>query len=119
MGQLLKDHIESNHLSKSEICQKAGIQTQYLSNIFKRNMFNLDLYEKLCKVSGLNPASVFDGYDDNPPAQISDITAKTVIGDSSVSIGLQNSVLKQLIAEKDRLIAEKERTIQILLKRQE
>jgi len=113
VGQLLKKHIEDNHLKKGQIAAQAGISYNYLSTIFKQESIDAELLERLFVAVGLHPAVVFD-----VPEQVSksfaDIIAQTLMGNASVQIN-QNENLRELLAEKERIIAEKERTIQILM----
>lgn len=113
IGQLLKKHIEDNHLKKGQIAAQAGISYNYLSTIFKQASCDADLLERLYVAAGLHPGIVFD-----VPEQViktfSDIYAQTMLGNASVQIN-QNENLRELLAEKERIIAEKERTIQILM----
>lgn len=113
VGQLLKKHIEDNHLIKGKIAAQAGISYNYLSTIFKQKSCDADLLERLFVAAGLHPAVVFD-VPDQVSKNFSDIIAQTILGDASVQIN-QNENLRELLAEKERIIAEKERTIQILM----
>lgn len=113
IGQILKQHIEANGIKKGQVAAAVGISYNYLSTIFKQASCDAKLLERLYVAAGLNPAVVFDV----PVAGIktlSDISAQTTLGDASVQI-TQNENLRELLAEKERIIAEKERTIQILL----
>ena len=113
IGKLLKKHIEDNHLKKGEIAAQAGISYNYLSTVFKKDSIDADLLERLCVAAGLHPGIVFD-VPEQVNKSFSDIMAKTILGNASVQIN-QNENLRELLAEKERIIAEKERTIQILL----
>lgn len=113
VGQLLKRHIEDNHLKKGQIAAQAGISYNYLSTIFKQASCDANLLERLYVAAGLHPAIVFD-VPEQVSKNFSDIIAQTILGDASVQIN-QNENLRELLAEKERIIAEKERTIQILM----
>lgn len=113
VGQLLKKHIEDNHLKKGEIAKTAGISYNYLSTIFKQQSCDADLLERLYVAAGLHPAIVFD-VPEQVNKNFSDIIAQTILGNASVQI-TQDENLRELLAEKERIIAEKERTIQILM----
>ena len=113
VGLLLKNHIEGNHLKKGQIAEQAGISYNYLSTIFKRPSIDADLLERLYVAAGLHPAIVFD-VPEHVSKNFSDIIAQTILGNASVQIN-QNENLRELLAEKERIIAEKERTIQILM----
>lgn len=113
VGQLLKKHIEDNHLKKGQIAAQAGISYNYLSTIFKQSSIDAELLERLFVAVGLHPAIVFD-VPEQVSKNFSDIIAQTILGNASVNIS-QNENLRELLAEKERMIAEKERTIQILM----
>lgn len=113
VGKILKEYIESNRLVKGEVAKKVGISYNYLSTIFKQPSVDAGLLEKLCVAVGLHPSEVFE-----VPADIEnkyqDIWAKTLLGNAKVEIN-SNENLQALLAEKERIIEEKERTIQILM----
>ena len=113
VGQLLKKHIEDNHLKKGQIAAQAGISYNYLSTIFKQESIDAGLLERLFVAVGLHPAIVFD-VPEQVSKNFSDIIAQTILGNASVNIS-QNESIRELLAEKERIIAEKERTIQILM----
>lgn len=112
-GQILKQHIEDNHLKKREIAEQVGISYNYLSTLFNKPTFDADLLERLYIAAGLHPAIVFD-VPEQVSKSFSDIMAQTILGNASVQIN-QNENMRELLAEKERIIAEKERTIQILM----
>ena len=113
IGKLLKKHIEDNHLKKGQIAAQAGISYNYLSTIIKQPSCDADLLERLYVAAGLHPAIVFD-VPEQVNKHFSDIMAQTILGNAPVQIN-QNENLRELLAEKERIIAEKERTIQILM----
>lgn len=113
VGQILKNHIEKNKLVKRQIAEAVGISQNYLSTLFTKPTFDAELVEKLFVAVGLNPAVIFD-VSEALSKQFSDISARTLLGNASVAIGADDS-LRAILAEKERMIAEKERTIKILL----
>lgn len=113
VGSILKKHIEDNRLKKRQIAEKAGISYNYLSTIFKQPSCDAGLLERLYVAAGLHPGIVFD-VPDQVSKNFSDIMAQTILGNASVQIN-QNENLRELLAEKERIIFEKERTIQILM----
>lgn len=113
LGETLKKFIEENELSKSEVAKRAGITRNYLSAIFKKRSLDADLLEKLCVATGLHPSEVFD-LPDEMVNSYKDIWAQTFLGNAQVHINA-NENLRDLLAEKERIISEKERTIQILM----
>ena len=113
IGSFLKEHIEKNGYKKGEVANKVGITYNYLSTIFKQSSCDAALLEKLYVAVGLHPGLVFE-VPDGISINSSEVYAKNFIGRASVSMGA-NDAMKALIDEKDKLIAEKERTIQLLL----
>ena len=115
IGKILKEHIESHRLVKGDVAKRVGISYNYLSTIFKQPSVDAGLLEKLCVAIGLHPCEVFE-----VPADIEtryqDFWAKTLLGNAKVEIN-SNDNLHKLLAEKERVIEEKERTIQVLLSR--
>lgn len=112
-GQILKKHLEENHIKKGDVAKAAGISYNYLSTIFKQDTMDAKLLEKLYVAAGLHPAIVFD-VPEQVAKNYSDIYAQTVLGNATVQIN-QVENLRELLSEKERIIEEKERTIQILL----
>lgn len=113
IGQILKKHIEDNHLKKGQIATAAGISYNYLSTIFKQPTCDAALLERLYVAAGLHPAMVFE-VPEHVNKNFSDIMAQTILGNASVQIN-QNENLRELLSDKERIIAEKERIIQILM----
>ena len=113
IGSILKEHIEKNGLKKGEVANKVGITYNYLSTIFKQSSCDAALLERLYVAVGLHPGIVFD-VPEGININTHEVYAKNFIGHASVSMGATDTI-KALIDEKDRLIAEKERTIQLLL----
>ena len=113
IGSILKEHIEKNGLKKGDVATKAGITYNYLSTIFKQSSCDAALLEKLYVAVGLHPGIVFE-VPDGISINTSEVYAKNFIGHASVSMGASDA-MEALIEEKDKLIAEKERTIQLLL----
>jgi len=106
LGKLIKNHIEANKLVKKLVAEKVGISPTYLSTLFNEETMDCLLYEKICHAIGMPPAL---GFDELLPGSkvLSDIKAETVIGPATVTIG-ETKALQDLLAEK-------ERTIQILM----
>lgn len=127
VGLILKQHIEKNKIKKTYVAAKVGITYNYLSTIFTKSSIDMQLFENICKVIEMDPASVFEPVEKSQK-NYSDISAKTNIGDASVQIGPQCTTIDQLLdernrvieakdkllAEKDKLIEEKERMIRYL-----
>ena len=104
IGEILKKHIEAKHLKKGEIAKIAGISYNYLSTIFKQKSCDAGLLERLYVAAGLNPGVVFD---------VPDEASNTPEGYTAPAAPANDNI-RELLADKERLIAEKERTIQLL-----
>lgn len=106
VGPIIKKHIEANGLKKCDVAAKAGISYNYLSTIFKQDSCDAELLERICFACGLHPA---DFFDDNTSSNFGcDNSATTIVGDATISVG-SDAALRELLAEK-------ERTIRILLR---
>ena len=103
LGQLLKNHIEANNLKKRDISDAVGITSNYLSTLFNKETMDCELWEKLCRATGINPALAFD-MPETGNKSYSDIYAQTVLGPATVTIGTEQKTLLDLLAEKERLI---------------
>lgn len=113
IGKTLKEYIESHQLVKGEVAKQVGISYNYLSTIFKQPSLDAKLLEKLCVAIGLHPSEVFD-VPEEIENRYQDIWANTLLGNAKVEINSSEN-LRALLAEKERIIEEKERTIQILM----
>lgn len=113
IGKILKEHIESQRLVKGEVAKQVGISYNYLSTIFKQPSLDAGLLEKICVAIGLHPSEVFE-VPEEIETRYQDIWAKTLLGNAKVEIN-SNENLRALLAEKERIIEEKERTILILM----
>jgi len=111
LGETIKNHIETNRLVKGTVAHDVGISYNYLSTIFNKPTFDMALWEKLCLATGLSPAIAFS---DAPGAYIGSFGTPI----KGANVGAQTRVDTE-VAQLKELIAEKERTIQILLKQVE
>lgn len=116
IGSALKHHIELNNIKKAEVAEMVGITPNYLSTIFKQDSLDAALLEKLCVACGMPIAEVFD-LPASPSKHLSDIHARALLGSATVQIS-ESDTYQKLLDEKDKVIAEKERLIQILLAQQ-
>ena len=103
LGQLLKKHIETNNIKKRDVADAAGITYNYLSTLFNKETMDCALWEKLCAGAGINPAVAFEGFSGGGK-NYSDIQANTFVGPATVTIGEDQKVLLDLLAEKERMI---------------
>ena len=115
IGPIIKRYIEEKGLRKGEVAKKVGITYNYLSTIFQKDTLDATMLERLCIAIGLNPSMFFEVPDGGEIVHYSDIHARTQIGSAAVNINHSSDNLRALLEEKNRIIEEKERTIQILL----
>ena len=110
-GKTLYQIIHENNLRRKDLAEKIGITPVYLSNLQKRDYFDVRLLEKICRVLGVSPMIFFDDdfSKDCKGRLVGDISNATVIGNATVNVGSEVEHLKELLAEKERII-------QILLK---
>lgn len=106
VGQLLKKHIETNNIKKRDVANAVGISYNYLSTIFTRKSIDCELLEKLCKATGLSTGAFFDDGGGSTKV-LSDIHQQTLVGSPTISVNDPATLTA--------LVAEKERTIQILM----
>lgn len=104
--------IRKKRLKKKDIAEEMGITTVYLSQIFKKDSIDAYLLERLSKAIRV-PINYW--FDESPSNQ------SIVNGNGSAASVYGNAIVGEL-ADKDReiehlkqLLAEKERTIQILM----
>ena len=106
LGILLKEHIEKHNLKKSEVARQLNISRNYMSTLFSKQTMDISLWERICNVIGLDPCAAFGNTNATPGTTYNGINASALLGQASVNIG-ENGYKE--------LLAEKERTIQILL----
>lgn len=109
IGKTVKELVEVRGLKKAQFAADIDIAPESLSRFFKHSTIQCDLLEKICRILDVPPGYFFDV---EGGAQAT-AQASTVIGNASANAVAQPlsddaSALRQLLAEK-------ERTIQILL----
>ena len=112
-GEELKNRLKGAHCSITDLARKLGMTQPNLSQALSAKDVKTGLVEDLARVLNL-PIGFFFGED-------AKCNNATVNGDSSVAainsnVTMENSeVLKERIAHLEEMLAEKERTIQILI----
>lgn len=98
-------------MKKSQFATAIGLQhAESLSRIFRSSTVQCEMLEKICRALEVHPSYFFDDGTSGATAQ-----ASTVIGNASASASAVSQ--SEDIAVLRELLAEKERTIQILLGR--
>lgn len=109
IGNEIKRLIDEQHLTKIKVAQAVGISPNYLSTIFLKSSIDCALLEKICKVINAHPAQFFDDGT-NSSYHVSGLNTQSQFGNATVQISQgEASAMHQLLAEK-------ERTINILLR---
>lgn len=104
VGNELFSIIEKGRMVKKELAERIGITPVYFSAIMKKDSIDAELLERICKAVGISPAYFFDDYQ-------GDSAYVDVESESSKMLRLENEMLKAMLAEK-------ERTVKILMERQ-
>ena len=108
IGNTVKSLIEAKGIKKAQFALDIGLaHAESLSRIFRSKSVQCDMLEKICRVLDVHPAYFFDD------AESSSATAQasTFFGNANASAVSQSGDIATL----RELLAEKERTIQILL----
>ena len=132
IGPVIKAFLREKELTQKQLAEALSIPGSHLSSLLQKPTMDADKYDRICRVIGMHPMTVFEygGEEGDRIVNVSDlkdVSGITNIGNASVNIGdsALAKILKEkeklieekdkLIEEKNRLIEEKERTIQILL----
>lgn len=107
-------------LSKKALCEKIGISVQGFDNILKGTEPGVNKVERIADFFKVSIDYFFDRNIDMPNQKltVSGNGNKVQNGDGNVMIESQAKEiehLQQLLAEKEKALADKERTIQILM----
>lgn len=113
--------IRERRLKKKDIAEKMGISDVYLSQLFKKDSIDAKLLEKLSHAIRVPITFWFEEKDiKNLSIAAGAGSAASIYGDAITgelaSKDKEIEHLKMLLMDKDIIIEEKERTIQILLK---
>lgn len=112
-GKELKGKVYANDLTQKELAIKLGCSQQSLVSIFKAKDVKSGTIEKIAEIMNV-PVSFLYGED------MANITSDEHISkmNGSPAMATRIEFLERLLEEKDKMIKEKERTIQILLNKQ-
>ena len=108
IGTEIKKRIEENHLVKQEVAAQLGVTPTYLTRMFHLEDMKCSSLDKVCKVIGLSAAHIFE---QEGQVQVQNVSANAFIGNAKAEL----NVTPGEVASLRELLAEKERTIQILL----
>lgn len=116
---IIKDIAETKNISLKDIAVKLGITPDGLQKIIKRNSTTTETLEKIANVLGVHAGVFFEGCPVSSQLIKGNGNATSVYGDATAGVIADKDKeiehLKQLLQEKEAIINEKERTIQILM----
>ena len=128
---LLEKSVNRSKLNKNRIAELSGISRTTLDSALKGADIKISTLEKIANVIGIKVSLLFDGITQSDSVTITNGSAAAVNVNAPINApitaqsGHEESHLRALLSEKDkvlaekeRMIAEKERLIQILLKSQ-
>lgn len=134
IGRQIDRLIQDRDLKQKDVAEEMGMSAVNLSKILKKESIDASLIERFANFFNV-PVSYFFMDNVKPGTQSTSIgnsntTIAVAEGGSRYEVGArggkdeernrliaENEMLKRLIAEKDLLIAEKERMIQVLMKK--
>lgn len=109
IGETIKTIIEEKNLQKNLVANKVGITPTYLSAIMKKTTIDCALLCRICEAIGVHPRYFFEDIA-STSYNVSDVKAESIIGAATVNISQGEAAALQ------KLLDEKERTIQILMR---
>ena len=120
-GQELKEKVLMANVPFNEIAERLGITAQSLNSCFKGKDVRSNTIERIAEALGVKMSFFYPM--DSSSAVASGNGSVAVTGNNNIA-GSNNAVLQervklleQLLAERDRIIEEKERTIKILMEK--
>lgn len=108
IGNEIKKSIESNHLVKQDVAEQLGVSPTYLARMFNQNDMKCSMLDRVSKVIGLSVSHIFE---QEGQVSVQNVSANSVIGNAKAEV----NVTPGEVATLRELLAEKERTIQILM----
>jgi transcriptional regulator with XRE-family HTH domain len=108
IGNEIKKAIESNHLVKQDVAEQLGVSPTYLARMFNQNDMKCSMLDRVSKVIGLSVSHIFE---QEGQVSVQNVSANSVIGNAKAEV----NVTPGEVATLRELLAEKERTIQILM----
>lgn len=108
IGNEIKKAIESNHLVKQDVAERLGVSPTYLARMFNQNDMKCSMLDRVSKVIGLSVSHIFE---QDGQVSVQNVSANSVIGNAKAEV----NVTPGEVATLRELLAEKERTIQILM----
>lgn len=122
IGEKIKDIIDSNEVNVTDFAKKINRSREYVYTIFKKEEMDTGLLKQIARALSVPVVCFFDEEfvcENNKIGKISGTGNKVQQGHVNVMLESQEREienLKLLLTEKDKVISEKERLIQILMK---
>ena len=108
----INSYVASNKLGKGEIAERCGISRTTLDNVLSGADVKISTVEKLASVLGGSVGSFFDEQPTSTANASGDRSVAAI--NSEISVG-ENLADSERVAYLERILEEKERTIQILM----
>ena len=122
IGEKIKDIIDSNEVNVTDFAKKINRSREYVYTIFKKEEMDTGLLKQIARALSVPVVCFFEEeevYENNQIGKISGTGNRVQQGHVNVMLESQEREidnLKLLLTEKDKVISEKERLIQILMK---
>lgn len=122
IGEKIKDIIDGNEVNVTDFAKKINRSREYVYTIFKKEEMDTGLLKQIAKALSVPVVCFFEEeevYENNQIGKISGTGNRVQQGHVNVMLESQEREienLKLLLTEKDNVISEKERLIQILMK---
>lgn len=118
-GERLLQEIRGHGKSIAEVAKAAKLNAGYLGRVMQRRHVSTEYIEKVCQVLDIDPAVILQN-EATDRISITGVSNSKVKGASRVGIICDNSaneieLYKKLLSEKELLLKEKERLIEVLL----
>lgn len=113
VGLTIKQAIEDRGLKKYEVAQNAGITYKYLTEVYRKESLDARILERLCKAIGISVKELFEDTGENESGGFALAADSSTPSDVRILYELLRAK-DELIENQRHLIAEKERTIQLL-----
>ncbi len=114
IGNELNRIITEKHMEKKAIAEYVGINPSYFIQMLQRSTMDAEKLEKICKYMGISPCYFFDDWP-SEKYTIGEVANQILIGDTAVNVRDASKNLARQLADKERIIAEKERLIRVLI----
>ncbi|MDE6392460.1 MAG: helix-turn-helix transcriptional regulator [Muribaculaceae bacterium] len=122
-GESFQLLLEKGHMSAETVAHELGCSKSYIYQLKNKDSIDYSLLEKICRIFKVSPLMFFDrevchyGLIQDGNVTNNEYSNTSFAGHATMNIGFMDDIrnLKEKLEEKERLIAEKERLIQLLL----